>query len=233
LAFVSQKLGLLFAVKEVSILKGKILNKLALSILLGGMVSANANLVINGSFENNGSDMYANNGAWQTYYSITGWSNTYFVEIQNNGLFGAASVAADGTNWLELDSYAGYSISQGLGAIAGQNYSLTFAFAGRPDTNPIDNAFSVIINGAATNYGSGASASGGPLNWQTGTLNFTSNGADVITFNNLGGSNGLGILLDNVIVEAPAVPEPATLGLFGMGLLALMGLGKVRSARKA
>lgn len=207
------------------------MKKIALGILVAGALSAHANLLVNGSFENNGSNLYANYGSWQTYTSISGWSNTGYVEIQNNGLYGASSVAADGTNWLELDSYASYSISQGFGAVAGQTYTLSFAYAGRPDAPIYDDSVLVKVNGVATTFNTTASTWGQPLNWLTGSLTFTSNGSDVISFIAEGPSDGLGILLDNVNVDTPAVPEPASLGLMGFGLVAIAGFARSRAKR--
>lgn len=190
-----------------------------------------ANLLVNGSFENNGSNMYANYGSWQTYTSITGWTNTGYVEIQDNGLYGAATVAADGSKWLELDSYASYSISQAFGAVAGQSYTLSFDYAGRPDAPIYDDAMLVSVNGVTTTFNTTASTPGQPLNWLTGSFTFTSNGADVISFTAQGPSDGLGMLLDDVAVNTPVVPEPTSLGLMGLGIVALAGFAKSRSKR--
>jgi hypothetical protein len=207
------------------------LKKIALGILVAGALSAHANLLVNGSFENNGSNVSANYGSWQVYNSISGWSNTGLVEIQNNGIFSPATVAADGTKWLELDSYSSYSISQGFGAVAGKSYTLSFAYAGRPDAPIYDDAMLVNVNGVTTTFNTTASTVGMPLNWLTGTLTFISSGSDLISFVAQGPSDGLGMLLDNVSVDTPAVPEPTSLGLLGIGLVALAGLAKSRSKR--
>lgn len=211
------------------------MKKIILGALAACAMSAHANLIVNGSFENNGSDLYANYGNWQTYNSITGWSNSGSqVEIQNNGLFGAAAVAADGSNWLELDSYASYSItSQSIAAVAGQSYTVSFAYAGRPDAPLNDNQMVVNLNGSLSSYATGNSVSGGPLNWTYATFTFTATGSDFITFSAAGPNDSYGMLLDDVAVNVAAVPEPGTLGLFGIGLFALAGAARARSKRKA
>lgn len=210
------------------------MKKVILGVLAAGAMSVHANLITNGSFENNGSDLFANYGTWQTYNSINGWSNSgNKVEIQNNGIFGAASVAADGTKWLELDSYGSYSItSQSISAVAGTAYTVSFAYAGRPDAPSGDNKMAVTLNGVATNYSAANSINGGALNWTYVTFTFTATGSDYITFKDAGVSDGYGMLLDNVSVDVAAVPEPASLGLFGIGLLAMAGAVHARRSRK-
>jgi hypothetical protein len=209
--------------------------RIILGILVVGTFSAHANLIQNGSFENNGSDIYVNYGSWQTYNSITGWSNNgNKVEIQNNGIWTGA-VAADGSKWLELDSYGSYSItSQSIAAVAGQTYNVSFAYAGRPDSpTPVDNQMTVNLNGTITNYFASNSVTPGPLNWTYGSFSFTATGSDFITFKDAGLNDSYGILLDNVSVNVAAVPEPATLGLFGIGLLAMAGAVRARTKRQA
>jgi hypothetical protein len=205
--------------------------RIILGILAVGALSAHANLIQNGSFEDNGSNLAVNYGLWQTYNSINGWANTGYVEVQNNGLFGAGSVAADGTKWLELDSYASYSITtQSFAAVAGQTYSVSFAFAGRPDAPTSDDIMVVTLNGVQKTFSTTPSAPGA-LNWTTASFNFVSTGSDFLSFKDGGPSNSYGMLLDNVNVAA--VPEPATLGLFGIGLLAMAGAVRARSKRQA
>jgi hypothetical protein len=226
--------GMDFAQGGAFILMGVVVKRIILGILAAGAMSAHANLIVNGSFENNGSDLYANYGYWQTYNSITGWSNLgNKVEIQNNGLFGAAAVAADGAKWLELDRYGSYSItSQSIAAVAGQTYTVSFAYAGRPDAPAGDNKMIVDLNGVQKSYAASNSVYGGALNWTYATFSFTATGSDYITFKDSGLNDSYGMLLDNVVVDVAAVPEPATLGLFGIGLLAIAGVIRARKTRK-
>jgi len=66
-------------------------------LLLGG--SAQANLVVNGSFE----DPSLNYGTWSVFGAISGWTalSGSGIEVQNH----AAGTPYDGANLVELDSY--------------------------------------------------------------------------------------------------------------------------------
>ena len=66
---------------------------------------ANANLVVNGSFE---ADAQAA-GTWNIYDNLTGWTGGRLgVELRNN----VAGAASEGVNYVELDTTGNSSIYQ-------------------------------------------------------------------------------------------------------------------------
>jgi hypothetical protein len=209
-----------------------------LALVLTGVVSTHAELIVNGGFENNGSNVVQNNGGWILYTTLNGWSASGVTEIQSNGLFGGA-LAHGGTHWMEMDAHlnspGSVAIQQTLTTVVGQTYNLSFAFAGRPGYDSTENVLDVGINGSLTRFARNSSAD--LLNWQVYNIAFTGTGSDLIYFadgglRTPGINNTLGTLLDDVSV-VEAVPEPATLGLFGMGLLALVGFARKRNSRRA
>jgi hypothetical protein len=220
--------------------------KIALmSILTAGAIAVQAapitNLVVNGSFEDNGTSIFSSNpNGWVLYNPINGWTSTGKVEVQENGLY-AGSVAYDGTHWAELDSHNNHpgsvAIAQTLTTVVGMEYTLTFAFAGRPTYGVRQNVLDVGINGNMVRYQKGSAPN--HLNWEVLSRTFIGTGSDVIYFADGGLINTqyndtFGTLLDNVTVYGTqAVPEPATMGLFGLGLLGLVGFARKRSRAKA
>ncbi|UZE95356.1 PEP-CTERM sorting domain-containing protein [Alkalimarinus alittae] len=194
--------------------------------------SANASLITNGSFE---SDQGLNNGQWGVFSTIDGWytSDGSGIEIQKN----VVTSAQDGSQYVELDSHHGSSnssMSQDLfGLTIGQTYQLDFWYKARtastndnginvswgesPDLSPFTYAFNV--DGTA------------PMPWTLVTGFLTATAAEMtLTFSATGNENTLGGFIDNVSLKAASVPEPASLALFGLGLL---GLASRRSRKQA
>jgi hypothetical protein len=176
-------------------------------------LAAGSNLVSNGSFE----DKTLTDGSWSTYSSLADWSTgSGGVEVRNN----VAGSALDGHNFVELDTNGNSSISQTLSTVAGQWYTLSFAYANR-------SGVAVASNGLGWSFGavSGIAAAlpyngGNSTDWQTfsTTIKATSN-STVLSFSALGTSDSLGTSLDKVSVSA--VPEPESYALMLAGLAAI------------
>jgi hypothetical protein len=143
--------------------------------------------------------------------------NPSFFDLQpGNGRY----VDLDGST-----SQAGTMTSSALTLTGGVTYDLTFSLAGsqRGDTNTVNygiefHSGSVLDVSASQTLASGAS-------FGVFSLSFTPSSSTTdahIVFHNLGGDN-IGLLLDNVAVNAQAagVPEPGSLLLLGFGLVGL------------
>jgi hypothetical protein len=179
--------------------------KVVISAFLGALsfisASANANLVTNGGFETG---------------NFSGWAlggNTGFISLQgsaaHSGNFGfhAGPVGSDGT------------LSQTLTTAAGATYELDFWL--RNDNGPV-NDFTATIDG----------------NQALALTNSSSFSYTHVVYDFVASSNSTVLQfafrqdpsfwdLDDVAVNA--VPEPATLGIFGLSLL---GLGAVRRRKQ-
>jgi choice-of-anchor C domain-containing protein len=191
--------------------------------------SAAVNILSNGSFEapDIGEQWYVNYG---TGLTIPGWNVLYNnVDIVNT-LVGWGSAAANGKQALDLVGYGSTgAISQAFSTIAGQVYTLSFAYGNNPSsTSEAAAAFSIF--GGSTLLSSSVASSNG-LGWSTYSGTFLANSATtILTFNNtIGGNNG-GLLLDAVSVSA--VPEPSTWALMLLGFAGL-GFFAYRRTKKA
>ncbi|MEN9437824.1 MAG: hypothetical protein RIR09_2479 [Pseudomonadota bacterium] len=179
---------------------------------------AHANLVTNGSFEDN----LQAAGTWNIYSNLTGWTGISNIELRNN----VAGTAQDGVNFVELDTTQNMSMKQ---TITGSGlYELSFWYSARPNVAAGDNILGFSfgsLSGQVLQTTAGTNANV----WQqyTGLVNLS--GPTDLIFSALGTSNSYGGSLDNITVTA-AVPEPETYAL----LLAGLGLvGTIVRRRKA
>lgn len=172
--------------------------------------SANANLIVNGGFEDNP----VADGSW-SYFSgaeVNGWEGSN-VEIWHN-LSGIT--AAEGQQHAELNAhpYTGdvFSIFQDFATVVGQAYDVSFFYRARESANEAF-SFSVgTLNAVLTDHLVGS--------WSTFSNSFVADSTSTrLSFTSLD-SGTLGNLLDGVSVEAQ-VPEPSAIALLAIGIFSL------------
>ena len=191
--------------------------------------SANATLITNGSFEEN---VGLTGGQWGVFQSIPGWTATggAGIEVERETVVSTPF----GNQYVELDSHNNSSMSQYLtGLSVGSIYQLDFWFKPRTGTfgdNGINVSWGATPDISPFTYAFGVDGVA-PADWALKTGFLTATSTDMtLTFSAVGINNSLGGFIDNVSLNSVAVSEPASLALFGLGLL---GLGAVRRGRKA
>lgn len=179
--------------------------------LLAAPTLANANLLVNGSFEANSQAA----GTWSIYSNLIGWTGQNNIELRNN----VAGQASDGVNFVELDTTQNNSMFQVVSTTVGATYSLSFDYSARAGVSSASNPIKAFWNGVelvkATGNGIGKSGN----NWVTLDFEVIGTGNDKLTFSAVGTSDSYGGSLDNVLLSA--VPEPSTYGMMlaGLGLI--------------
>lgn len=181
------------------------------TLLASSSAQATTNLIVDGSFEARTQAAHTS----RTYGSIAGWTvGAKGVELRNN----VAGTAADGVNFVELDTTANSWISQTVQTVAGENYVLTFEIENRPGVALSSQGITVTWGSTVLGKALTSSLSSG---WQTYTYDLLGDGtATTLTFAAAGKSDSLGSSLDNVSLVS-SVPEPDTYAMLlaGLGLV--------------
>jgi len=235
-------------------MKKTLLTGLACGMFVFGMTgTANANMIINGDFEDPGIE-----SGWLVYDSIPGWLTTdgTGIEIQHNGLIPEV-FANDGFQYVELDSdfenggnplaYGTNStMVQSIDTVFGQTYDISFAYRNRVGTELAQNGIEVYWNDSPEYF---IGASDDPFydyfehpventtalyNWQVFTFSVKGEALDGfydnLWFSAIGEDDSVGGFIDSVTMTP--VPEPATMLLLGTGLAGLVGLQRRRRSSR-
>lgn len=199
-------------------------------------------LLTNGSFEDIGA---ATPEGWGglTYYAggvaLPGWNvSAGSVDLTTSASFWGP--AYDGNYSLDINGWDAGTISQSFATVAGQTYSVSFAYgrnvAGAP--NPAlatVSAGGTTFNVVAANDGS--FGGGYAMLWKTGGFEFVGTGSPTtITLAAGQGGNG-GVFFDKISVTSEAainaVPEPGTWALMIAGFGVVGGMLRRRRAMVA
>jgi hypothetical protein len=192
---------------------------IAAAFSLVGFAPAQANLVVNGGFE----DSSVGNGTSAMFTSIAGWTGDPSIELQNH----IVRAPFAGNNLAELDTNMNSAMSQNIGTVAGQTYEISFEYAPRSGTSASSNGFKFLWDGVMIDNIAEDSSNLADTSWKKFTFNEVATGAQSrIEFSAAGTSGSRGGFLDDVQANAvdpvtAAVPEPRTLALFGAGLVAV------------
>jgi hypothetical protein len=221
--------------------------------------TAQANLITNGSFETPlvQTGGFTNFGTGST--SITGWTVVGPQASIVSGSYASSGLrfpAEDGNQWMDLTgdvSIRGEGVMQTVATTAGTSYNLSFWVGNQVNPGGIYGLTSTVnlsINGGPNLAFTNSNGSGSTnQNWRefitsfiatsaSTTLQFlngdpisdNTNGLDNIVLLEGSPSGGGGTTSNGTGGTPTAVPEPFTLGLFGIGLIAVAASRRRKSS---
>jgi len=218
-------------------MRGGLRSVLVLMALSVFCMSAQAGMIINGSFE----APLVTVGGFTTFSTgstaITGWRVVGPNVSVISGTFserGIAFEAKDGQQWLDLTGHGTNSnadgVTQDVATAVGQMYRLTFYVGSATDGSLyFPSTVDLSINGGTRIGFTNPTAPTNMLNWESFTVDFMATGSTTnISFYNGSAINNNLSGLDSVSLEPLAVPEPSGLILAGTGAVVMLGYGRRR-----
>ncbi|MDX1537754.1 DUF642 domain-containing protein [Arsukibacterium sp.] len=189
---------------------------LAAAALLGASFSSHATLIVNGDFEEN----FVASNDWAAFSSdaVAGWQGSN-IEIWNalNGV-----LAVSGNNFIELNAHGSntgaWSIFQTIATEVGRKYELSFYYRARQNSNEVFDVSFARLSHTIDNHTKAG--------WSFFSSIFTATSDSSVLGFTSRNTGTMGNLIDKV--QLTAVPEPASLAVFGAGLLALVGGRRLR-----
>lgn len=214
------------------------LKKICTFVLLSAIAAtANANLIVNGSFEDNA----VNPGTWRWFYSadVNGWTGSN-IEIWDDFL---GVKAVDGTQFAELNAHANsgqqFTIAQSFNTTVNSLYDLSFFYRARRSN---DEAFQVSLSNGQSNFFEQIMTDHIVGEWSFFNATFrAASSTTTLLFSSVQPHSGtVGNFLDNIVVtgaptslSAQPVSEPAAFTLLAIfGGLFLMRLKKRQVVKK-
>ncbi|QEH39106.1 Carbohydrate binding domain protein [Aquisphaera giovannonii] len=200
-----------------------------------------ANLIVNGSFE----DPAVPVGSFTNYLAgstaITGWTVVGIDSSVTSGSFvqsGITFQAQDGAQFIDLAGITSNSqlsgVTQDIATTAGDVYEVSFYVGSATDGQFFfASTVGLSIDGGARMSFTNPTAPSDRLDWERFAVQFTATGATTnLTFYNGSAANNYLGGLDNVSVElvSAAVPEPSSAALLALGA-AGVAAGLARRAR--
>ena len=176
-------------------------------IILVTVSVAQANLITNGSFEQPVIP-YAD---VEIFTSIEGWTTTYGFSVEIQARDSGGGTPYEGDQLIELDGLESSNIIQDVATVNGENYQLSFAYAGRPEAPSGLNEIDVYWNNMLLDQ---LRRSAGLTDWEVKTYTVTATSDSTsLEFRDVGESTSYGGYLDDIRLT----PEPTTLLLLGFG----------------
>ena len=201
-----------------------VLTSLALLFCVCWPLPASGNIALNGSFESPNHAATITDSLPYYYYIRTTPLDYWTIDGSTLAFFDSRSpywIAAEGNQFLELESGYGLAIEQTLNTIPGATYTIRFAYAPNPYVTNSDDTLNLLWDGVLLTSLDGADTNGGVLDWNY--YQFTtqaSSTSSVIRFEDgVSGFDYKGPYLDDVSVTLIPAPGAIVLGSIGIGIV--------------